>query len=93
MLLSSLAIPLINISVMIFPVGGLSITSIIWMIHIFLYMVLVYFLAQNGKPNLTKYIWWTDSVHLTDTSHFLHGNFNFDSQSGIIPTDQYVVLR
>ena len=41
MLLSSLAIPLINISVMMLPVVSLSDTSIIWMIQISLYMVLV----------------------------------------------------
>ena len=35
--------------------------------------------SPRRKPDLTKYILWTDSVHLTDTSCFLHGPFNFDS--------------
>ena len=46
-LLFSLFILLINVSLMMFSIGGLSGTSIIWMIQIFLHMVLVCFLAQN----------------------------------------------
>ena len=33
------------------------------------------------KPDLTKYMLWTDSVHLTDLSYFIHGTFNYDSRS------------
>ena len=32
--------------------------------------------SNIGKQDLTKYILWTDLVHLTDTSCFLHGPFN-----------------
>ena len=42
--------------------------------------------SPKRKVHLTKYILWTDSVHLTDTFCFLHGPFNFDSQSDIIST-------
>ena len=45
------------------------------------------------KPDLTTYMLWTNSVHITDTSFFLHGLFNFDSQSDIISANQYIVLR
>ena len=85
MLLSSLTILLINISVMMLPVDGLSGTSIIWMIQIFLYMVLVFF-SLKRKLDLTTYMIWTDSVNLINTSCFLHGPFYFDSQSDIIST-------
>ena len=36
-------------------------------------------LKPDCKPNLAKDMWWTDSVHLTDFSYFIHGPFNFDS--------------
>ena len=39
----------------------------------------------NIKPNLAKYMLWTESVHLTDSSCFIHGSFNFDSHSDVIP--------
>ena len=35
--------------------------------------------SQKLKPNLTKYMLWTNSAHLTYTSCFLHWSFNFDS--------------
>ena len=92
MLLSSFAILLINISVMIFLVGGLSDTSIIWMIQIFLYKVLVCFLSPKRKPDLTKYMLWIVSVHLTYTSSFLHGPHHFDLQSDIIYASQCIFL-
>ena len=38
----------------------------------------------NRKPNPKNYILWTDSVHLTDPSCFIHGLFNFDPRSGVI---------
>jgi len=44
------------------------------------------------KPDLRKYILWTDSVHLTDSSCYLHGPFNFDSNSDVITTKQHIVL-
>ena len=47
----------------------------------------------NIIPDLTKYTMQTDSVHLTDTSYFLNGPFNFDSQSDIISSNQYTALR
>ena len=40
--------------------------------------------SPKRKADLTNYILWTDSIHLTDTSCFLYGSFNFDSQSDII---------
>ena len=85
MLLSSLAILLINISMMILPVVGMSGKSIISIIQIFLYMVLVFF-SLKRKLDLTTYMIWTDSVNLINTSCFLHGPFHFDSQSDIIST-------
>ena len=48
--------------------------------------------SPKQKPDLTKNILWTDSVHLTDSSYFLHGQFNFDSQSDIISANQYIPL-
>ena len=48
---------------------------------------------QNRKPNLTKYMLWTDSVHLTDSSYCIHGLFNFDSRSDVISAKQFVPLR
>ena len=41
-------------------------------------------LGPNRKPNLKKYIFWTDSIHLTDSSCYIQGPFNFDSLSDII---------
>ena len=35
--------------------------------------------GPKRKLDLSKYILWTDSVHLTDSSCYLHGPFNFDS--------------
>ena len=50
-------------------------------------------LKLNLKPNLAKYMLWTDSVHLTDSSYFIHGPFNFDSLSDVIYAKQFVDLR
>ena len=44
------------------------------------------------KPDSTKSILWTESVHLTDTSFFLHRLFNFDSQSDIISANHHIGL-
>ena len=51
------------------------------------------FFNPRRKPDLTKYMLWTALVHLTDTSCFLHGPFNSDSQSDIISANQYIALR
>ena len=45
------------------------------------------------KPDLTKYMLWTDSVHLTDLSYFIYGPFNYDSRSDNISAKQFVALR
>ena len=47
----------------------------------------------NRKPNLAKYMLWTDSIHLSDSSCFIHGPFNFDSRSDVISAKQFVALR
>ena len=47
----------------------------------------------NRKPNLAKCTLWTDSVHLTDSSCFICGTFNFDSRSDVIYTKKIVALR
>ena len=36
------------------------------------------------KPNDKNYIIWTDSIHLTDSSCYIHGLFNFHSRLDII---------
>ena len=48
--------------------------------------------GPKRKPDSKKYILWTDSVHLTDPSCFLHGPFNFDSHSDVITPNQHVAL-
>ena len=35
---------------------------------------------------------WSDSVHLTDSSCFIHGPFNFESRSDLISVKQFVAL-
>ena len=37
-------------------------------------------------------ILWIDSIHLTDSSYYIHGPFNFDSRSDIIKAKQYIAL-
>ena len=49
-------------------------------------------LGPTRKPDLTKYILWTDSIHLTDPSCFLHGPFDFDARPDVIKPKQYVAL-
>ena len=44
------------------------------------------------KPDPIKYILWTDSIHSTDPSCYLHGSFNFTSYSDIITSKQHVAL-
>ena len=48
--------------------------------------------GPKRKTDSKKYILWTDSVHLTDPSCFLHGPFNFDSHSDVITPNQQVAL-
>ena len=48
---------------------------------------------SNRKPNLEKYMLWTDSVHLTDSSCFIHDPFIFDSRSDVLSAKQFVALR
>ena len=47
----------------------------------------------NRKPDLAKYMLWTDSMHLTDSFCFLHEPFNFDSRSDVISANQFVALH
>ena len=44
------------------------------------------------KPNVDKDISWTDTVHLTDASCFIHYSFNCDSRSNIISTKTFIAL-
>jgi len=48
--------------------------------------------GPKRKPDSNKYIFWTDSVHLTDPLCYLLGPFNFDSHSDDIKTNQHVAL-
>ena len=48
--------------------------------------------GPKRKPDLSKYILWTDSVHLTDSSCYLHGPFKFDSYSDVITATQNIAL-
>ena len=47
----------------------------------------------NRKPNLSKFMLWTDSIHLSDSSCYIHGPFSFDSRSDVISAKQFVALR
>ena len=47
----------------------------------------------SSKPDLAKYMVWIDSVHLTDSSCFIHGAFNFDSHSDVISAKQFIDLH
>ena len=48
--------------------------------------------GPKRKSDPGKYIFWTDSVHLTDPSCYLLGPFNFDPHSDIFVAQQHVVL-
>ena len=50
-------------------------------------------LKPNRKPNLSKFMLLTDSIHLSDSSCYIHGPFNFDSISDVISAKQFVPLR
>ena len=49
-------------------------------------------LGPKRKPDPDKYILWTNSIHLTNTSCYLHGPFNFEPHSDIISAKQHVAL-
>ena len=49
-------------------------------------------LNRIENHDLKKYMLWSDSVHLTDLSCFIHGPFNFDSRSDVISAKQFVAL-
>ena len=48
--------------------------------------------GPKRKLDPTKYILWTDSIHLTEPSCYLYGPFNFDPHSDIITPKQHVAL-
>ena len=48
--------------------------------------------GQNRKPNMNKYIIWTDHVHFKNPFCYLRGPFNFDSHPDIIKLKKYIVL-
>ena len=47
-------------------------------------------LEPNLKPNLKKYILSTDSVHLIDSSCYIHGPFHFDHRSDVIKSNKRI---
>ena len=46
--------------------------------------------GPKRKLDPKKHIFGINSVHLTDSSHYLHGAFNFESSSEIIVAKQYI---
>ena len=44
------------------------------------------------KPNLNKYMLWSDSVHLTDPKYFIYGPFFYDAHDDIIQPKQHIIL-
>ena len=48
--------------------------------------------GPKRKQDINKYILWTDSIHLTDSSCYLHSTFNFDSHSDVITAEQHISL-
>ena len=48
--------------------------------------------SPKWKPNLKKYMLWSDSVHLNDTKNFIHDPFNYNVHEDIIQSKQYVAL-
>ena len=49
--------------------------------------------SPKRKPNQTEYMLWTDLVHVTDSSCFLHGPFSFDSHTDIVSAKQFIALQ
>ena len=77
--------------VMILLVGGPYDTSIKKMKITPLYGARI-LCGSKRKPDPSKYILWTNSIHLTDSSCYLHGPFNFDAHSNVIIAKQYIAL-
>ena len=50
-------------------------------------------LDPKRKPDLAKYMLWSESVHLTDPSCLIHEPFNFDSHSDIISVKHYIAFH
>ena len=48
--------------------------------------------GPKRKPYPRTYILWTDFVHLTDSSYYLHDSFNFNSHSDVITAKQHIAL-
>ena len=48
--------------------------------------------SPKRKPNLKKYMLWSDSVTLTDSNYFIHGPFNYDAHTDVIQSKQHVAL-
>ena len=48
--------------------------------------------SPKCKPNLKKFMLWSNSVHLTDTKYFIHGPFNFEAHDDIMQPNQHVAL-
>ena len=48
--------------------------------------------SPKQTPNLTKYMLWSDSVHLIDSKYFIHGPFSYDAHDEYIHHNQHVAL-
>ena len=48
--------------------------------------------GPTHKLDPIKYILWTDSVRLTDSSSYSHGSFNFDSHTDMFTAKQHISL-
>ena len=44
------------------------------------------------KQNPKTYMFWSDSVHFTDSKYFIHEPFNYNTHNNIIQLKQYVAL-
>ena len=49
-------------------------------------------LGPNQISNIKKYLLWTNFVHLTNSSCYIHGPFNFAFRSDIINPNQCIAL-
>ena len=56
--------------------GGHYSMSMSWTRKIYMFI--------GQRPYSDQLVTWTDSIHLTDSSCYIHGHFNFDSRSDII---------
>ena len=80
---------MIFIFVMMLLVGGPYCTSIKTINNIPLYGARMLF-GSKRKPDTCKCILWTNSVYLTDSSCYLHGQFHFDSHSDVIIAKHHI---